>query len=134
MRTSCSRSSHDAIASTGTPQLKLLQPFDRRCASTDHRRSRGHEDQARQQCQDEDEPLRIHGEGSGVRVETWRREGNLEGTAVSRNRWLNRAIIPLTVLWQVFSGFIVGPLFGFPTDHLRHERDTQAAFRRRVSP
>jgi len=52
-----------------TPRLELLQPLDRCGVSASHGCSGGHEEHACQQGQDEDEPLGVHRESSGVEVE-----------------------------------------------------------------
>ena len=62
----CLPSSFEVIAIAATLHFVLLQPLDR-CISDWH--GGGHEHHARQQCQDEEEPLGIHGEDDGVRVE-----------------------------------------------------------------
>ena len=76
MGTLRSLSSCDAIIRTATPQFELLQPFYWWCVSIGHGGGRSHEDEARQQGEDEDEPLGIHG---GCRR---RGRGRLEDTAM----------------------------------------------------
>ena len=63
MKTWCILSSRDLIVSTGTPYLELLQPLDGCNVSASNGCSGGHEEEAGQQRQDEDERLGIHREG-----------------------------------------------------------------------
>jgi len=61
----CLLSSHDSIVTDTTLHLELLQPLDG-CVGDWH--GGGHKEHARQQSEDEEEPLGIHGGCRGVRV------------------------------------------------------------------
>ena len=97
-------------------RLELLQPLDRCGASTDHGRGRGHEEQAGQQCQGEDEPLGIHGEGSSVQVKARSlKEGRTGGYhCVPWNPRLYMSVFPPRgggISMKLFAGFVIAPPF-----------------------
>ena len=62
-------SSLNVLAIAATLHFVLLQPLDR-CVSDWH--GGGHENHARQQCQDKEEPLGIHGEDRVVEWKVWK--------------------------------------------------------------
>jgi len=59
-----STSSNDAIA----PGLEFLEPLGRSSIAVSHGSGGGHEEHARQQGQDKDDPLGVHGKCRGVEV------------------------------------------------------------------
>lgn len=112
---SCLRSGLDVIAIAATFHLELLQPLGGFRAFVDWHGG-GHEEHARQQGEDEEEPLGVHGEDRGVRGKVW----GLRRREPAKPRAYIVAIIPLwreagsfCFVWDRFTGqpLFQGPVF-----------------------
>ena len=91
-----------------TLHLELLQPLDGRSVWAGHWGSGGHEDQAGQQCQEDDEPLGIHCGGSEVlAVEEERELGECWSLPAYTYIWLHIIFRrgPVRTVWASFCFF-----------------------------